>query len=138
MSRLILIVSLVSIAGCKKEPAATSATPKPAEPTVAVPEPAKPPPPGQAAPADPAPATKPAPKDLPAYKATTDAAARKKAIELAGLALGAQTGNNEEDPVAKATEAVKADPGSALARYAIACVAGDEAFDLAQLTPLTT
>jgi hypothetical protein len=137
MSRFILIVSLVSIAGCKKEPPATSATPKPAEPTVAVTEPVKTSP-GQAAPADPAPATKPAPKDLPAFKPTSDAAARKQAIELANLALGAQTGRNEEDPLAKAIAAVKADPGSALARYAIACVAGDEAFDLAQLTPLTT
>lgn len=74
--------------------------------------------------------------DVPAFAATGGGGDAKKAAELAADAVEAVTRGNDLDPVATALAAVKADPSSPLARYALACVTGDEAFDLAQLRPL--
>ena len=76
------------------------------------------------------------PADLPAF-ATAAGADATKARDLANEALAALR-NGETEPVPLAVAAVKADPGSPHARFALACVTGDDTFDLAQLTPLTT
>ena len=70
------------------------------------------------------------PADLPPFGKTAKSDP-KTAAELAHKAIrGTLDGDN---PIADATAAVTADPGSAYARYAIACVANDEAFATKQL-----
>lgn len=140
MNRLCLAIGLVGMLGCTHT--------KPSEsPAIVKTTDTNPLPPAHDAPAIVPPVTPSRtdianaptpPKDLPAFGGKVDAASSNKAHDLAIDALKTLTGSSESDAVVTATAAVKADPGSALARYAIACVAGDEAFKLAQLTPLTT
>ncbi|HEV7555206.1 MAG TPA: hypothetical protein VGO00_07130 [Kofleriaceae bacterium] len=68
------------------------------------------------------------PADLPPFGKTAKSDP-KTAAELAHKAIRMDS----DSPVADATAAVKADPGSAYARYALACVANDEAFATKQL-----
>lgn len=76
------------------------------------------------------------PKDVPPF-ARVVGADPKRATELIDDALRALD-SGEGDPTALALAAVKADPGSAAARALLASTIDDEAFVLAQLTPLTT
>ena len=70
------------------------------------------------------------PTDLPPF-AKTAKSDPKKAAELAHKAIRGTI--DGDTAVADATAAVNADPGSAYARYAMACVANDEAFATKQL-----
>ena len=141
MKRFVLVLAALTTT-CK--------APKPTEPTPVL-KADNPPPPATKQAIEPDPVSDPVPSgavqdivqqvipaDLPAFGGKVSAADAKKAHALAVDALDTLTGRSESDAYATAIAAVKADPGSALARYAIACVLGDETFDLAQLTPLTT
>jgi hypothetical protein len=113
------VLVLIAITGCTKDPAAA-------------PAPHPPPPHADAQPAvsAPVPDAQPPLPTLPPFgtTATSDPA---KSLELAhhGLRESVLGGDGLADAVA----GVAADPGSAYARYAVACAAHDEAFAMAQL-----
>jgi len=121
-------VWLVLVASCTQEPARTSAQLAPAggrdagaRPAVA---PRPPPPPPDAGP-------RVTSAELPAF-ARGPNADPTAAATLAHQAIRDATVGGD-DPMTDARAAVLADPGSAYARYAIACVANDEGFATDQL-----
>jgi hypothetical protein len=118
MHRLAIVPILAACSGAPGKPSAPAAPPAGSDVTTRSPSP---------------PVDAPTGLGLPPFgkTATSD---RAKANELAGNALRALDGLGDPDhAIDDAKAAVMADPGSSLARYAVACTAPDRALATAQL-----